>query len=177
MLSKGKQITLGIFTVIGLSVLATLALGEIGFIDTIDFAYEKPILLCAVYVLYFAVFIIYAALAKRKNLETLAKTTIILGAVLTFACVLVFIGAALDDYPGFDGSVLSKVLEVIVILFTPAISLVSLFIGIFDFDTVAGNLGMFVLFAAPIVAGIIYLFTKRPNKTEETEIQVPAEKE
>lgn len=175
MLSKGKQITLGIFTVIGLSVLATLAQGEISFIGIYNFAEEKPILLCAVYVLYFAVFIIYAALAKRKNLETLAKTTIILGAVLTFACVLVFIGAALDDYPGFDGSVFSKVFEVIFILLVPVFSLAFPFLAILDYGAMI--FGYAVLFAAPIVAGIIYLFTKRPNKTEEPGTQVPVEKE
>lgn len=175
MLSKGKQIALGIFTVIGISVLATIARGAIGFSDAVQFAEEKLIFHCVCSVLYLAVFIIYAAIAKRKNLETLAKTTIILGAVLTFACVLLFIGAALDDYPGFDGSVFSKVFEVIFILLVPVFSLAFPFIAILDYGAMI--FGYAVLLAAPIVAGIIYLFTKRPNKTEKLGTQVLAEKE
>lgn len=170
MLSKGKQITLGIFTVIGLSVLATLSVGRIAFIDTIEFAFEKPILLCVCYVLYFAVFIIYAALAKKKNLEALAKTTIISGAIPAATCLFIWTSDLIEGlHP-----LLREIVEYIIMLLYPMLLFASPFFD--SYVPVVNNLGMFVLFAAPIVAGIIYLFTKRPNKTEEPGTQVPAEK-
>lgn len=175
MLSKGKQITLGIFTVIGISVLATLALGENVFIDTIVFAEEKPILLCVIFVLYFAVFVIYAALAKRKKLEIMAKTTTILGAVLPACYFILMLG-----YEFIDGD---GILASIVYVFMVFFSVVSYPFTVLAYPFMESNgqitkiFGMVVLVAAPIVAGIIYLFTKRLNKTEKTEIQVPAKKE
>lgn len=170
MLSKGKQITLGIFTVIGFSVAATLSAGRIAFIDTIEFAFEKPILLCVCYVLYFAAFIIYAALAKRKNLEVLAKTTIISGAIPAATCLFIW---ACDWIEGLH-PLIREIVEYIVMLLYPMLFFASPFFE--SYVSVIENIGMFVLFAAPIIAGIIYLFTKRPNKTEEPGTQVLAEK-
>lgn len=165
MLSKGKQITLGIFTVIGISALATLALGEIEIIDTIQFAEERPILLCVCYVLYFALFVIYAAIAKKKHLEPLAKTTIIFGLIL----------AVTDLFSFLPDSALNLLFIIFAVVIYPVTYLLYPFIG--AYSDMVDVLGMTVLFAAPIIAGIIYLFTKRPNKTEEPGTQVLAEKE
>lgn len=153
MLSKGKQIALGIFTVIAFSVAAMLALGNVPIIDTYEFAQEKPISLCAVYVLYFAVFVLYAALAKRKKLEVLAKTTIIFGVVLAVGYLIMLGGALLDD----SDSVLLKVGDVICILLYPVLLMAYPFCS--SFSKMAQILGTVVLFAAPIIPGIIYLVT------------------
>lgn len=169
MLSKGKQIVLGIFTVITFSVAATLALGNVASFDRLDFSQEKPVCLCLCYVLYFAVFVIYAAVAKKKNLEVLAKTTIIFGTVLAAAFLLLCVCNILDENINFNVSVLSKALEIIVILLYPAVFITYPFFG--SFNTVTYVLGMTVLFAAPVVAGIIYKFTKKPVVAEEADIQ------
>lgn len=170
MLSTGKQIALGIFTVIGFSVLATLALGKTFFVDTYEFAEEKPILLCAVYVLYFAVFVIYAALAKRKNLEVLAKTTIIFGAVLAFVYLIAVLGSEIVEYG--DG-VLVSLLYAFTVVFINATYPLYLVAGSFvgSDEEVAMLVGSIMLFAAPIIAGIIYLLTKKPVAMEEADTQ------
>lgn len=164
MLSKGKQITLGIFTVIGLSVLATLSLGEIGFIDTIELPFGSGILFQACFVLYFALFVLCAALAKKKNLEALAKTTIIFGSVLAAEYLLMIL------LPLFGNDALSDAFGDIFYLFYPAFFLINPLTcirGCGATEYICGTL--FVV--AQIVAGIVYTLTKKPAENTEAEIQ------
>lgn len=170
MLSKGKQITLGIFTVIGISVLATLSLGKICFIDTIVFAETRPILLCATYVLYFLVFVLYAVLGKRKNLEYMAKTTLIFGAVVVGVYIIYMLGVEADIKNEF----LNKLFYVLAALVSyplfPVYLIVEPFFGSYELPYTE-ILGQVMLVAAPIVGGIIYLLTKKPVAMEEADTQ------
>lgn len=176
MLSKGKQITLGIFTVIAFSVAATLAIGEVCIIDTIVFADVKPILLCAVYALYFAVLVIYAALAKRKNLESLAKTSIIFAAVISGVHIITMLALWISEIFAPLSSVFDALFAILGFVIYPLFILGESFIGSFDapFTQVLGTV---VLAAAPIVAGVIYFLTKKPTDTKAADEHLASKEE
>lgn len=167
-MSKGKQIILGVCTIFGISIMATLSLGNFHLIDTVEFWGEIPILIVLCSVLYFVVFVIYGVLAKRKNLELLAKTMLIIGAILAVSYLITFPAMALlDNYDNFLAKALSGFSVVIEMLIHPVLMIsypltCSMIHGIRIFQNI-------MFFSAPIVGYIVYMVTARAGKGEKNE--------
>ena len=159
-MKNSKQITIGLFSVVVMWVLQTVFLGEIGFIDTIDFGSGSDFLSNYFPIIYMLVFIYTGFVGRRKSYDVLFKTSFITGLIPAIYAFILFSEKIYEDLALTINSAVFKVLynlcEGLVTLFYPLIVIVYPF-GVSDFTQM-----VFIL--SPIACALVYLlypFVKR----------------